>query len=83
LTSYLDIGYFPPLATRKLLSHIPNKTPRKERELTTPTAAALLQATYKDIEEPKRDPDLVIVSGGRFAAEGKVSKTTAHYYAKE
>lgn len=80
LLDYLDVGFFPPPATRKLLEHIPNKTPRQERELTTPTAAALLAATYQKVSRPPREADMVIVSGGRFAAEGRVDPTRSWHY---
>lgn len=81
LSGYLDIGYFPPPATRRLLADIPNKTPRQERELTTPTAAALLKATYRsDIKEPGRDPDLTVISGGKYADEGRIEKTLSRHY---
>lgn len=80
LADYLDVGFFPPPATRKLLASIPLKTPRKEKELTTPTAAALLAATYKDIKKPTKEADLVVVSGGRYAAEGRVDRTKSWHY---
>jgi len=80
LSGYLDIGYFPPPATKKLLKDIPNKTPRQERELTTPTSAALLRETYQEIDEPGREPDLIVVSGGKYAYQGRVEKTVSHHY---